>query len=1069
MSILKLILKSLKYYYKANIGIALGIAISTAVITGALIVGDSVSYSLSRATHYRLGNIESTVTAGDRFFSQDLSHRLSLENKKSFSSVLRLETILLNNGGKSRINRAQVWGVDSSFKSVIGSNFSFDSIGDNEVAISQNIADKLNLKIGDNILLKIKKASLIPLNAPFVSSEDQSVSKRVEIVDIVGKQDYGRVNLSNSQTAPYNIFTSIDWLNKAMKFSNKANLIITNESNLSNDNLKSVISIDDISIDIEEIGNQLNISSQRIFFDTILSNNIFSAFPKSKAYLTYFVNEINLNDKSCPYSFVSTRTDLLDNEIIINSWLADDIKAKLGDTIELKYFAVGPLRKLDTRNFNFIVKEIYELDSNSQDYSLMPKFPGLSDAGNCRDWDTGIPIDLDKIRDKDELYWTAYKGSPKAFISQNTAIKIWSNRFGSYTSFSINDVSRDVVSKKLVNSIDPKELGFQIIKAKEEGLYAATNGTDFSQLFIGLSFFIIVSGLLLTILLFQFSIDVRLTQIGTYSALGFSKSIIKRLFLIEYLIVAIVGSAIGVLLSIVYNSLVFYGLNRVWQDIVRTNVLEVDINATTLFLGFFISLLISVLTIAQSLNSRLKRHSNQLQRKVNLGPKKWVKLLKMVFMIILAFFAVVIIVSQLYSGNYLSESAFFMAGSALLVSFILLIDFILASSKSKNNSRFTLQKLVWKNMTSNKSRTMMVIILLSIGSFLVISTGANRQDLFTKSYQKTSGTGGFNYFAKTTMPILKDLSDPKVKRDYGISDSINIVQFRSIQGDDASCLNLNRISRPQLLGIDANYLDGRFSFVSKSALLDENNPWNSLNTNISGLIPAIADQTVILWSLGKKIGDTLIYTNEFGEPINLILVGGLGASVFQGNVLISNENFLKHFPSSSGSNVFLIEGQGDEIENDFNLAFKDLGWEMEETALRLANFKSVENTYLSIFLVLGAFGLLLGIIGIAIVLARSINERKSELSLLFATGFSQILIYKLIFREYMNLLFLGIFGGSITALIAVLPALIKNQDIPLGFITVIILTLLLNGIIWIGLIGLTSIKRNKPIESLRND
>ncbi len=1069
MSILKLILKSLKYYYKANIGIALGIAISTAVITGALIVGDSVSYSLSRATHYRLGDIETTLTAGDRFFNQDLSHRLSAETNKSYSSVLRLETIILNNGGKSRINRAQVWGIDSSFKSVIGSNFNFDSIGDNKVAISQNIADKLNIKIGDNILLKIKKASLIPLNAPFVSSEEQSVSKRVEIVGIVGKQDYGRINFSNSQTAPYNIFTSIAWLNKVMKIGNNANLIITNDSNLTNEDLKSAISLNDISIDIEEIANQLNITSDRIFFDSVSSNSIISAFPKSEAYLTYFVNEINLKDKSCPYSFVSTRTDLLDNEIIINSWLADDLKAKQGDTIDLKYFAVGPLRKLDTKNSTFIVKDIYDLDSNSQDYSLMPKFPGLSDAGNCRDWDTGIPIDLDKIRDKDEEYWESYKGSPKAFISKNKAIELWSNRFGSYTSFSIKSIDRDIVSKKLVKSIDPKKLGFQIIKVKEEGLFAATNGTDFSQLFIGLSFFIIVSGLLLTILLFQFSIDVRLTQIGTYSALGFSKSLIKKLFLAEYLIVAIVGSSIGVLLSIVYNSMVFYGLNRVWQDIVRTNVLEVDINASTLFLGFFISLIISGLTIAQSLNRRLKQHSNQLQKKVNVGPKKWVKLVKLFFMIALASFAVVIIVSQLYNGNYSSESTFFMAGSALLVSFILLMDRLLTSSKSKNTSSFNLKKLIWKNMTSNKSRSMMVIILLSIGSFLVISTGANRQDLFTKSYEKTSGTGGFNYFAKTTMPILKDLSDTKVKSDYGINDSISIIQFRSIQGDDASCLNLNRISRPQLLGVDADNMDERFSFVTKSALLDENNPWSSLNSNITGLIPAIADQTVILWSLGKKVGDTLIYTNEFGEPINLILVGGLGASVFQGNVLISNENFLKHFPSSSGSNIFLVEGQNNEIEIEFNLAFKDLGWEMEETAMRLANFKSVENTYLSIFLVLGAFGLLLGIIGIAIVLARSINERKSELSLLFATGYSQIMIYKLIFREYLNLLLLGIFGGSITALIAVFPALMKNQDIPLGFISVIILTLVLNGIIWIGLIGFINIKRSKPIEGLRND
>ena len=34
----------------------------------------------------------------------------------------------------------------------------------------------------------------------------------------------------------------------------------------------------------------------------------------------------------------------------------------------------------------------------------MPDFPGLSDAGDCKDWNTGVPIDLDKIRDKYNKY-----------------------------------------------------------------------------------------------------------------------------------------------------------------------------------------------------------------------------------------------------------------------------------------------------------------------------------------------------------------------------------------------------------------------------------------------------------------------------------------------------------------------------------------------------------------------------------------------------------------------------------------------------------------------------------------
>ena len=47
------------------------------------------------------------------------------------------------------------------------------------------------------------------------------------------------------------------------------------------------------------------------------------------------------------------------------------------------------------------------------DSQLAPVIPGLSDAGNCRDWKTGVPVDLKKIRAKDEDYWKAHTKAPR--------------------------------------------------------------------------------------------------------------------------------------------------------------------------------------------------------------------------------------------------------------------------------------------------------------------------------------------------------------------------------------------------------------------------------------------------------------------------------------------------------------------------------------------------------------------------------------------------------------------------------------------------------------------------------
>ena len=83
---------------------------------------------------------------------------------------------------------------------------------------------------------------------------------------------------------------------------------------------------------------------------------------------------------------------------------------------------------------------------------------------------------------------------------------------------------------------------------------------------------------------------------------------------------------------------------------------------------------------------------------------------------------------------------------------------------------------------------------------------------------------------------------------------------------------------------------------------------------------------------------------------------------------------------------------------------RDLGWDMQLTAVRLAEFNSVTNAYLSIFMVLGALGLLLGTFGLVVVLSRSILERKQEIALLKAVGYPRMEIRKLVIREYMFLL-----------------------------------------------------------------
>jgi ABC-type antimicrobial peptide transport system permease subunit len=207
--------------------------------------------------------------------------------------------------------------------------------------------------------------------------------------------------------------------------------------------------------------------------------------------------------------------------------------------------------------------------------------------------------------------------------------------------------------------------------------------------------------------------------------------------------------------------------------------------------------------------------------------------------------------------------------------------------------------------------------------------------------------------------------------------------------------------------------------------------------------------------------------------MDLLLIGGLAPSVFQGNVLISETHFLEQFPASSGSSVFLVTGERAdtaEISSQLLRGFRDLGWDMQLNSDRLAEFNSVTNAYLSIFMVMGALGLLLGTFGMVVVLSRSIQERKQEIAMLRAVGFGKAQIRKLVVREYLLLLTVGVGTGFFTAVIATLPSLLSaHTGTSFSSILIWLLVLLANGWLWIQLITRSALRGESIYEALRNE
>ncbi|MFO7668567.1 MAG: ABC transporter permease [Bacteroidales bacterium] len=1083
----RLIRNNLVFYRKKHLLLALGVAISGAVITGALLVGDSIQYSLSRIVEQRLGGVTHVLKAGDRYFTSSLGEQVADDLLLPVSSVLLQEGTAVGDGGQLRVNRVQVLGVDDAFDGVARLTGYFSKLSGDTILISRNLASRLNKSVGDELLLRIEKASLIPLNAPFVSDAEVMVSVRAVIRDVVDEERMGRFNLEVSQNAPFNVFMDRSRLQQLMDFQGRVNvMLVADRANRDPAGIMEVVerhfSAADAGLKIGLVGgtDQLEVTSDRVFIDEILSEPL-KRVGEAEGIITYFVNKFQAGDRSTPYSFVSTLPagGLGKDEMVINSWLAEDLAARVGDSIHLTWFQVGPLRELNEVSSGFVVKAIVPMEGRFADATLMPDLPGLSDAGNCRDWETGVPISLEQIRDRDEDYWDRYGGLPKAYISADRAVEMWKNRFGVYTTFRYDEgeLNPAALETALLREIRPAMLGFTLEATRLKGEEAADGGVDFSQLFAGLSFFLLLAGVMLTILLFLLNLESREEQLGTLVTLGIPLRLIRRIMFVESLIVALAGGVGGMGLAVLYNRLVFNALNGVWNDVVRTGMMHVDVTLSTLLTGLMVTLCIAFLSFWFPLNRKLKRLVSTHQKRVTkAGSPGGKRAGKPAAMLALAtgIAATVMVLSQAARQEVVNASLFFPAGGLLLVSAVSGFFWYLGKTEMPSGSSFDLLRLSWKNATRNRTRSMSIVILFAIGAFLVISTGSNRKDLFAHSEDPSNGTGGFLYYARSTLPVLQKLNDPAVRYEYGLNGAFSFVQMRRAEGDDASCLNLNRVVNPKVLGVDPSSLRGRFSFVTRTPQLQEEDPWSSLDQVLpGGLIPAIADETVIKYGLGLSVGDTLRFTNSTGGTMELLLVGGLAPSVFQGSVMISNTRFLEQFPESSGTHVFLVDGAIADtalISAELSRAMRDLGWDMQLCSVRLAEFNSVTNAYLSIFMVMGALGLLLGTFGLVVVLSRSILERRQEIALLKAVGYGRKEIRQLITREYLFLLFWGILTGFSAAIIATLPSILSAHS-GTSFSTILLWLLILsvNGWIWIRVV--TSISLNNPriYDGLRNE
>ena len=1017
--------------------------------------------------------------------------------------------------------------------------------GLDEVVLNRRLATKLDVRIGQDVIVRLPRQTTIPADSPLGRKTETVRSRQLTVVAIVPDRGLGRFALQSNQQSPLNAYTSLETVQEMLGQDDKINAVLivgksteraaspTAQAMLSK-SLRPTLS--DYGLMIEHVESTFenkivfdyyHLTSRQMLLPPAIDTAAMTAWGQydPRPALTYLANYIQSADGKAkiPYSTITAIDPddrfgpllaaiegqplgkLADDQIVLNRWAAADMKSQGDDPsvdspITLTFFEPESTHgTIQERSHTFRLAGVVPFAPAGQrptfanDPNLTPEVAGVTDQESIDDWNPPFPYDNSRVRsskpnDQDEDYWKKYKATPKAFVSLSAGRRLWKSRFGKSTSIRIapdEHLSVEILSKQLLEKIDPASAGFVFRHVKQISLQAAAGSTPFAGLFLGFSMFVIVAAVMLVMLLFRLGVEQRANQLGILLAVGLSRRHAGRLMMAEGVLVSALGGAIGAALGVGYGWLMITGLTILWLDAITTPFLELHWTMTSLLVGYASGVFASAITIWQSI--RQTRHVSQrnlLAGKTDSANRGVVRRTPIARGSAIGMFALAILSggAAFWLEGEAAAGAFMGCGAMALGSLLAWIWTRLHAGSTRplvSSSGFPLARLAMRSGARHPTRSTLTIGLVASASFLIVAISAFRLD------PSNSGAGGFELIGMTSQAVNFDLNTPEGRLDLDFSklDSaqladVEIFSLRVQGGDDASCLNLYQASQPRVLGIpDAFASRGQFAWASTLAETDEEgkNPWlllNQFQSDDSAVVPVILDMNTAMYSLHKSLGDEIVMTDNYNNPIRCRIVGLLKNSIFQGDLLMSESHFVAHFRDVSGYRMFVIDSPANKtnlVAKTLSDALSDEGFHSSSTRQRLDDLFAVQNTYLSTFQSLGALGLLLGTFGLATVQLRNVLERRGELALLRATGFSRSVLSRMVLLENAMLLCGGMLFGVLSALLAVLPHyLIGGAAVPWLTLCGMLAAILIVGFLT-GLLAVRATLKTPLLVSLRGE
>ncbi len=807
--------RSLRYHWTSAVPVLLGVAVGAAVLTGALIVGDSLRGSLRARTERQLNGVQS-AHLGPRLIRQEVVDKLPGEP---------IPALILTGSARAGVDRhlgrVNVFGFTPERR--------FDLPAG--VVLSHRVAEQLGVKAGGEITLGLQKGSRVPRSSLVGKRDIEDVTASVRVkVDAVLPPDHpmNEFNLTPTPAPPLNVFVPLSLLQQRLELPGKVNAVLSTSAGSFDEPLRNQLTLADwglrvlpgdkpdskLRADALAAKSYVLVESENSILDPPTVAAIETAAKnlglRSERTLAYLANALYASSEKIPNDDKASKTPLMayaivaavdqtapaplgpflppgvanlkDDEIALLDWPQSPLKnLKPGDPITVAYFKPEMEASVEEAWHTFRFARFVPYAGAADDPNLTPPFPGITDKPKIRgakgeQWEAPFDINYGRVTDADEEFWEKHQATPKAYISRAAGEKLFGSRFGTVTSIRIAPAADKTVEqtaeelrKELRKQLDPQFISaFAFQPIRQQMLDASKGGTDFGAMLMAFSVFLIGAALLLVGLLFRLSIDRRAKEVGLLLATGYSPRQVLRLLLVEGGLLAVVGSLVGVGLAVGYAKLMIGVLAALWPDAQVQSYLTLHITPLSLLVGFVLTVLVSITAVWLGVRGLVKVPPPALLRGETKEPDLMAKPGNPRRNVVIGIVSAVVGVGTVFAGTAATNpderaGTFFGGGLLLLAGGAFLFRSWLVRSVAGLVS--SVPALGTRNTTRATTRSLLTVCLIAVATFLLVAVESFRKRPGAEFAAETGGSGGFRLMGETDVPVFHRLDSDRGRAD----------------------------------------------------------------------------------------------------------------------------------------------------------------------------------------------------------------------------------------------------------------------------------------------------------------